>query len=281
MSESRCGRSVVSTLPLTEPATGTCSPSSARSASPAIADDDQRSPASSSRRISRTRASTQRPRPLDDQLEHAVEVGLPAERRADRRSSPRARAQRARAHRGGGARRARRAARSRSPWPPSRRASRIASSSASVNVAALLLGEVEVAVGLAADADRHAEERRHRRMARREAVGPRMRADVVRAAAARGSSMSTPSTPRPRGRSPIARRGLVVDAVRDEPLEPGAGLVEDAERRVRAPVSSRATCTTWSRTASRSSSATRARPTSSSLRRRCSSTPEEAMTRPG
>ena len=48
-----------------------------------------------------------------------------------------------------------------------------------VELAALLLGEVEVAVGLAADEDRHAEEAVHRRVVERKAVGLRVLADVA------------------------------------------------------------------------------------------------------
>ena len=69
----------------------------------------------------------------------------------------------------------------------------------------VLLGQVEVAVGLAADQDRDAEEGLHRRVAEREAVRPRMLRRRRRVAAAAGSLISTPRTPRPRGRSPIAR----------------------------------------------------------------------------
>ena len=46
---------------------------------------------------------------------------------------------------------------------------------------ALLVGEVEVAVDLVANPDRHAEERSHRRVLRREPVGVRMRRHVVQA----------------------------------------------------------------------------------------------------
>ena len=57
-----------------------------------------------------------------------------------------------------------------------------ARSSSSVNGSPLsLVGEVEVAVGLAAGQDRHAEERVHLGMAEREAVGARMLADLVEA----------------------------------------------------------------------------------------------------
>ena len=58
-----------------------------------------------------------------------------------------------------------------------------------------------------------------------------MRADVVEAQRA-GSRISTPSTPCPRGRSPIAARVVGVDAARDEALELARSLVEDADRRV-------------------------------------------------
>ena len=59
-----------------------------------------------------------------------------------------------------------------------------------------------------------------------------MRADVGAAAAAAGRVIRTPSTPRPRGRSPIARCVSVVDAGGQEALELLAALVEHADRRV-------------------------------------------------
>ena len=52
------------------------------------------------------------------------------------------------------------------------------------------------------------------------------------AAAAAGSAISTPSTPRPRGRSPIRAVRLLVDAGGQEALERLALGVEHAERRV-------------------------------------------------
>ena len=57
-------------------------------------------------------------------------------------------------------------------------ATTISSSSSAELGGALLLGQVEVAEDLVADADRHAEEAVHRRVVRREAVRPRVLGDV-------------------------------------------------------------------------------------------------------
>ena len=85
----------------------------------------------------------------------------------------------------------RRAARSRSPPPPAPASSVTSSSSSSVKSSPpCLLGQVEVAVGDAAQQDRHAEERAHRRMARREADRARIlaRGRAAAAASRRGSA---------------------------------------------------------------------------------------------
>ncbi len=100
-----------------------------------------------------------------------------------------------------------------------------------VEVAAALLGQVEVAPGVAADHHRHAEEVGHRRVPGGEAVGAGVVADVAEpqrpwlldqqaehAAAARQVADRPPS--------------LVVDAVGDEALELVPVFVEHAERGV-------------------------------------------------
>ena len=47
--------------------------------------------------------------------------------------------------------------------------------------------------------------------------------------------MSTPRRPRPRGSSPMAAAGLLVDPARQEARELAASLVEDAERDLACP----------------------------------------------
>ena len=63
---------------------------------------------------------------------------------------------------------------------------------------ALLVGEIEVAVDLVADPDRHPEERLHRRVPGRKAVRARMRATSCRRSGS-GFRMSSPRRPWPRG----------------------------------------------------------------------------------
>ena len=67
-----------------------------------------------------------------------------------------------------------------------------------------LLGQVQVPPRLAADDDAGRRGSRHLRVPGREAVRARVRRDVGQPQRL-GSSISRPSTPRPRGRSPIAR----------------------------------------------------------------------------
>ena len=97
---------------------------------------------------------------------------------------------------------------------------------------ALLLGQVEVPVGDARaarsgcrgrspSADGPAESRRSAGSSARS-----WRRSV------RASVINAPRMPRPRGRSPITAARLVVDAVRDEPLEARPGRIDDAERGV-------------------------------------------------
>ena len=76
-------------------------------------------------------------------------------------------------------------------------ASTSCSSSSVKSLAAGLLGQVEVAEHRAPDAHRHPEERLHRRVVGREAVGRRVRLEVARAAAARARSISRPRMPLP------------------------------------------------------------------------------------
>ena len=96
---------------------------------------------------------------------------------------------------------------------------------------ALLLGQVEVAEDLVADADRYTEEAAHRRVVGREPVRLRRAARCRACRTGRGSSMSRPSTPWPVGRSPMRAVLGVADAVRDE-LDQRAVTADDAERAV-------------------------------------------------
>ena len=127
--------------------------------------------------------------------------------------------------------------------------------------AALLLGQVQVAPGPAADQDRDAQEAVHRRVARREAVALRMLADVG-SRSGRGSSISTPSTPRPRGSSPIARCVAASMPTGQEALELARSSSSTPSAAYRAPVISQASSRIRSSTVSGSSSPTSARPTS-------------------
>ncbi len=99
-------------------------------------------------------------------------------------------------------------------------------------LAAGLLGQVEIAVGHAAEQDRHAEERAHRRVTGRESDRSsdpgRGRAGAEECA----SWINAPRMPRPRGRSPIDRLRVRIDAGGQEALELRAARVDDAERRV-------------------------------------------------
>ena len=75
-----------------------------------------------------------------------------------------------------------------------------------VERAALLLGQVEVAVGLPADEDGHPQEAVHLGMPEREAVGPRVAADVVEAQRPRVADEHAEDRRARAGRSPIAAR---------------------------------------------------------------------------
>ena len=94
-----------------------------------------------------------------------------------------------------------------------------------------LVGQVEVAVGLPANGDRHAEEGRHRRVA---GGKPYERGCSVTSCSRSGSGsrISSPSTPWPRGSGPIDPARLLVDSDGEEALELALALVEDAQRRV-------------------------------------------------
>ena len=96
---------------------------------------------------------------------------------------------------------------------------------------ALLLGQIEVAVGDAAQHDRRPEERPHRRMAGREADGARVLGQIVQAQRA-GVGDQRAEDAASAGQVADDRPCLVVDAVRDEALEARSRRVDDAERRV-------------------------------------------------
>ena len=195
---------------------------------PARRGDDERRPRAS-RRIT-SGASDERAAALGDQLEHAVEVRSRRRPRGRSPSSPRGGARRARARRGASS-------------TPSYEASVLDRDRRPVGEdddgllvgrrrtgAALLLGQVQVPHASPRDEHRHAEERRHRRMVRREPVGLGWPPTSARRSGC-GSWISTPSTPRPRGRSPIAALPPV-DPAGDEARELAAVVVEDAERGV-------------------------------------------------
>ena len=97
-----------------------------------------------------------------------------------------------------------------------------------VEFAALLLGQVEVAVGLAADEHRHAEEATHRRMPRGEAERPWMLAQISEPERARIIDQHAQDAAPPGERSDRPPR-LPVDAQGHEALELVAVLVEDPQ----------------------------------------------------
>ena len=151
-------------------------PTTSAATSPAAAATTSSSP---SRSATSMRARVDEGAPaLDEQLEDALELDLAADRPGDRRPWSRARAT-ARSSSSRRARDVRVQARvldrdrrpvgehDRAPPRRSRRTSPLG-----------LLGEVEVAPRLAADEDRHAEERVHRGVPERESVGARMVAHV-------------------------------------------------------------------------------------------------------
>jgi hypothetical protein len=95
--------------------------------------------------------------------------------------------------------------------------------------AVLLLGEVKVAVGDAAQHDRHAEERAHGRVVAREADRPRVLGDVVEAERLRVTDEHS-QEPAPPWELADRRVRLGIDARREEPLEALSGAVDHAER---------------------------------------------------
>ena len=193
----------------------------------------------------------ERPAALGHQREDRVEVGLARERARDLRR----RVQRADRPLQVARRVSTRCSGARGRWPRRRtRPARLAaSSSASENSSpAGLVGQVQVAVGRAADHHRHAEERAHRRMPDREAVGLRMGSDVGQRSGA-GWLISSPRTPRPAGagRSRVASSSSI-PTVRNR-SSPSRCRVEDAERRVPRLGQLRAALSTRRRTSSSSS----------------------------
>ena len=98
-------------------------------------------------------------------------------------------------------------------------------------LAVSLLGEVEVAPGLAADRDRHAEESAHHRMAGREAVAARMIAHVAQA---QRLGMFDQHAEHAASARQVADRGVrgLVHARGQELGELGATVVEDPQRGV-------------------------------------------------
>ena len=95
--------------------------------------------------------------------------------------------------------------------------------------AALLLGQVEVAPGLAADPDRDAEEPMHRRVARREPERARIVGDVVELQRARIVDQDAEDSAAAR-EIPDLGVGLGRDTAREELLERAAAVVEYADR---------------------------------------------------
>ena len=134
---------------------------------PALAATTSSSPSRS--RISDGACVDERAPALDDQLEHALEIGVAAHRQRDRLRGLQA------AH---GALELTAAllgvlveagVLDRDPRPASQHDDRVLIGL--VELSALLLGQVEVAPRLAADQDRHTEERAHRRVSRGKAIG--------------------------------------------------------------------------------------------------------------
>ncbi len=103
-----------------------------------------------------------------------------------------------------------------------------------VEVAAALLGQVEVAPGVAADHHRHAEEVRHRWVAGGEAVGAGVATDLGQAQRARLLDQQAEHAAAARQVADRAAR-LLVDAVGDEALQFVAVLIEHAEGGVAGP----------------------------------------------
>ena len=103
-----------------------------------------------------------------------------------------------------------------------------------VEVAVVLVGEVEIAEGRAADEDRDAEEAVHRRVLGREAVRARVLADVVHPQRLGVLDEQPEDAAAPR-QVPDGAVLLGRDAAGDEPLELRPRLVEDADGRVVCP----------------------------------------------
>ena len=97
--------------------------------------------------------------------------------------------------------------------------------------AAILLGEVEVAVRNPPQQDRHAEERAHRRVLRREADRARVVGDVLEPQRVCVPDQDAEDAPAERRVTDAGPR-LLVDADGEEALEGGAGAVDHSERRV-------------------------------------------------
>ena len=95
----------------------------------------------------------------------------------------------------------------------------------------LLLGQVEVAEGTAAEQDRHAEEAAHRRMVGREADRARVVGDRLQPQRARVGDQGAEDAAAAREVTDLGHR-LGVDPGVDEALEPSSRLVDHAERRV-------------------------------------------------
>ena len=171
----------------------------------------------------------QGPAALDDDLEDAVEVGLAADRAGDlgRRFEPVHGALHLVAAALHAAVEAGVLDRDRRPLGEDHRRLLVGL----VEVALFLLGQVEVAPGVAADHHRHAEEVGHRRVAGGEAVGARVVADVGEAQRPRLLDQQAEHAAPARQVADRAPR-LLVDAVGDEALQLVAVLVEHAERGV-------------------------------------------------
>ena len=98
-------------------------------------------------------------------------------------------------------------------------------------VAALLLGEVQVPVGDAAEQDRNAEERAHRRVVRREPDRATVRVQVVQPECMRVADQDAEDAATTREvADPLVR--LFVDPCRQEAFQGFAGLVDHPDRRV-------------------------------------------------
>ena len=191
---SRIGRFRLSTPPPIDPSSGTRASSSAGLYSPAAALTTSSSP-SQQRDDQRPRVHERAPA-LDDQLEDALELHLASDRFGDvrRRAHPRMACSSSSA----------RIARGRRAGVLDRDAGPCREEDRRLLVrlrerAVVLLGEVQVPPGLAANQDRHTEERRHRRML---LAGTRRSSRGSPTSARRsgsGCSIRTPRTPRPRG----------------------------------------------------------------------------------